>query len=436
MAERGEARSTAEQVGLFDGAPGDETFRVGELVARISRAIAGAFPTEVWVRGEVHGLKSPNAAGHVYFDLCERNNRRGPATTLPVAMFRAERLRIERALADWPDFRLADGLEVRVRGRVSYGYGRVSLVTSAVDPVHTLGRLAADRQRVLRALAADGLLDANARLPLPLLPLRLGLVTSAGSAAYEDVLAELTSSGLGFRLLVADARVQGPGAELSLARGLHALHGVECDLVLVVRGGGSRTDLVAFDGERLARAVATMPVPVLCGVGHEIDTCVIDDVAHTSFKTPTAAAAGVVTLVRAAAGRAESTWSSVAARSLSLLDAAEDRLVVAGRRVSPTRVAASLDRAGALLDRSAVRLRTSAAAGLERRTSRLDLLEARVAAHDPAHALQRGWSLTRAADGSLVRSVADVAPGDELTTTLADGTVHTTVRSTASNEHG
>ena len=433
MAQRSEPTSTADQAGLFDATaePADETFRVGELVSRIGKAIASAFPAEVWVRGEVHGLKSPNAAGHVYLDLCERNNRRGPATTLPVAMFRSERLRIERALAEWPDFRLADGLEVRVRGRVSYGYGRVSLVVSAIDPVHTLGRLAADRQRVLRALAADGLLDANARLPLPLLPLRLGLVTSAGSAAYEDVLAELTASGLGFQVLVADARVQGPGAELSLVRGLHALRSTGCDVVLVVRGGGSRTDLVAFDGERLARAVATMPVPVLCGVGHEIDTCVIDDVAHSSFKTPTATAAAVVTFVREAAGRAEWAWSGVAGRSLALLDNAETSLVAAGRRVSPTRVAASLDRAGAVLDRSAGRLRTSAAAGLERRGSRLDLLEARVVAHDPAHALRRGWSLTRAADGTLVRSIADVAPGDELTTTLADGTVHTTVRSTA-----
>src|SRR4029450_6485576 len=99
----------------------EHTHGVGELVARVTKVVAAAFPAEVWVRGEVHGLKRPNAAGHVYFELCERNNRRGPATTLPVALFRSERLRIERSLAEWPDFALADGLEVRVRGRVQHG---------------------------------------------------------------------------------------------------------------------------------------------------------------------------------------------------------------------------------------------------------------------------------------------------------------------------
>lgn len=426
----------ASQAPLFDptpdpaAQPGDQTLGVGELVRRISRAVASAFPTEVWVRGEVHGLKAPNAAGHVYFDLCERNNRRGPATTVPVAMFRAERLRVERALAEWPDFRLAEGLEVRVRGRVSYGYGRVSLVLSAIDPVHTLGRLAADRQRVLRALAADGLLEANGRLSLPLLPRRIGLVTSEGSAAYEDVLAELTASGHGFSVLVADARVQGAGAELSLVRALHALRTRACDVVLVVRGGGSRTDLVAFDGERLARAVAAMPIPVFAGVGHEIDTCVIDDVAHSSFKTPTATAAAVVNLTREGIERSESTWSSIAARAANFLHHAELRLGAAGRRVSPERIGAALGRADASLDRATRRLTTTSTAVLERRSGRLDLLEAQIGAFDPSRALARGWSLARTADGRLVRSIADVAPGDELAVTVVDGMVHTTVRET------
>ena len=428
----------ASQAPLFDATPdpgpdpaavaGDQTLGVGELVRRISKAVSAAFPTEVWVRGEVHGLKSPNAAGHVYFDLCERNNRRGPATTVPVAMFRSERLRVERALAEWPDFRLAEGLEVRVRGRVSYGYGRVSLVLSAIDPIHTLGRLAADRQRVLRALAADGLLDANGRLTLPLLPRRIGVVTSEGSAAYEDVMAELTASGIGFTVLTADARVQGSGAELSLVRALHALRSSACDVVLVVRGGGSRTDLVAFDGERLARAVATMPVPVFAGVGHEIDTCVIDDVAHSSFKTPTATAAAIVTLAREGIDRSESAWTSIAGRSLNLLQHAEMRLGGAGRRVSPERIGAALDRAGASLDRAGRQLSSTSTALLERRSGRLDVLDAQIGAFDPTRALARGWSLARTADGRLVRSIDDVAPGDKLAVTVADGTLHTTVQ--------
>jgi exodeoxyribonuclease VII large subunit len=419
------------QSALFEEGPSEPTFAVGELVARVSRAVASAFPAELWVRGEVHGFRPANQSGHVYFELCERNNRRGPASTLPVALFRNERLRVERMLADWPDFALADGIEVRVKGRISYGYGKVSLVMSAVDPVHTLGALAADRQRVLRALAADGLVGANAALPMPLLPLRIGLVTSAGSAAYEDVLGELTASGIGFHVLVADARVQGNGAEASMLRALHALRRASCDVVLLVRGGGSRTDLVAFDGERLARAVAAMPVPVLAGVGHEIDTSVVDQVAARSFKTPTACAAAVVTRAADAIARADGAWRSIADRAERILGGAERQLLTAGASISAERTDAALRRADSGLDRSVARLRHATVGLLDRREARLEVAGAHVRAADPARALARGWTLTRTADGRLVRSVDDVAVGATLVTVVADGTVHSTVEETS-----
>ena len=410
-----------QQAALFEP---EHTLGVGELVARVTRAVAAAFPAEIWVRGEVHGLKAPNASGHVYFELCERNNRRGPASTLPIALFRLEHQRVQRMLAEYPDFRLADGLEVRVRGRVQYGYGRVSLVMSAIDPVHTLGKLAADRQRVLRALAADGLLETNRSLPIPLLPTRIGLVTSAGSAAYEDTMHELTNAGFGFHVLVADARVQGAGAELSMVRALHVLRGHACDLVLLVRGGGSRTDLVAFDGERLARTVATMPVPVFTGVGHEIDTAVVDEIAHSSFKTPTACAAAVADLVRAAAGRADQAWTSVARSADARIRRAEHDL---DRLAARVRVDGALLSAERLLDDHQRRITRAALAAVQTEAARMDILAARIGAADPARLLARGWSVTRTADGRLVRSPADAPPGTELVTTLGAGTVHSEV---------
>ncbi|MBA2625295.1 MAG: exodeoxyribonuclease VII large subunit, partial [Acidimicrobiia bacterium] len=187
----------------------EPTLGVGELAARVTKAMARAFPTEVWVRGEVDGLRRPGPNGHVYFNLCERNSRRGPTSTVGVALFRTERLKVERELQAYPGFRLDDGLEVRVRGRVQYAYGRIQLVLSALDPVHTLGRLAAGRERVLRALAADGLLDPARRPVVSPVPLHLAVVTRAGSAAAEDVLAELGASGIGFRVSLVDAQVQG-----------------------------------------------------------------------------------------------------------------------------------------------------------------------------------------------------------------------------------
>lgn len=404
----------------------EHTHGVGEVVARVTRVVASAFPAEVWVRGEVQGYKGPNNSGHVYFELCERNNRRGPTSTLNVALFRLEHQRVLKALREYPEFRLADGLEVRVKGRVQFAYGRVSLVLSEIDPVHTLGRLAADRQQVLRRLQEDGLLAANKSVDLPLLPLRLGLVTSVGSAAYEDAVQELTASGIGFHVLVADARVQGNGADLSMVRALHALRDGDVDAVLVVRGGGSRTDLVAFDSERLARAVATMPVPVLVGIGHEIDTSVVDEVAHASFKTPTACAAAVVERVRSVRHRAETAWSAASAAAERALAGHDQRVTAAAHRVSPVRIEATLAGAERLLAEHRRRAGAAATAGLVARSGRLDVLDARVQAADPVRLLARGWSLTRTGDGRLLRSPDHAPPGTEVVTTLAGGTLRST----------
>ncbi|MDQ3385144.1 MAG: exodeoxyribonuclease VII large subunit, partial [Actinomycetota bacterium] len=301
----------ADQGALFEQ---EETFTVGQVTMRVHRAVAAAFPAEVWVRGEVEGLRPPNAGGHVYLSLCEKARGRDTAT-LGAVLLRKSRLRIDAALAAHPGFRLSDGIEVRVRGRLQYGFGRIQLVVSEIDPVHTLGRLAAARDRVLDALDAEGLVGRNASLPLPLAPLRLAVVTSDGSAACHDVLHELAASGLGFRVGLVDARVQGHGAEASLLAGLTRAISSGPDLVLLVRGGGSRTDLAAFDSERIARLIAGAPIPVLTGIGHEIDSSVADLVAHRAHKTPTACAAAVVEQVRVAVSTGEEAWRQVVGRA-------------------------------------------------------------------------------------------------------------------------
>ena len=485
--------AAADQGALFEQ---EETFTVGQVATRLARAVAGAFPAEVWVRGEVDGLRPANANGNVYLSLCEKARGRDTATISAVVL-RSSRLRIERVLAEHPGFRLADGIEVRVRGRVQLAYGRIQLAISEIDPVHTLGRLAAARDRVLAGLAADGLLDRNRRIPLPLVPLRVALVTSDGSAACSDVLHELAVSGIGFTVRLHDARVQGPGAEASLLAALTRAGRDGPDVVLLVRGGGSRTDLATFDGERIARLIAALPVPVLTGIGHEIDTSVADAVAHLACKTPTACAASVVEQARAGSARAESAWAATSRRAVALgergerlvearaealvtttqaavrhaaarldahagrvsrvaavdlatadhrllesgrrldrgagriVDAAADRLDRSRRRLGPERLERTLGTRQAELataTRSLARTATTSTGAL---AAALDLLGARASALDPVTALSRGWSITRTAEGALVRRAADVAPGTHLRTTLADGTVDSTVDSTA-----
>jgi exodeoxyribonuclease VII large subunit len=415
-----------EQSALFDV---ERTWGVGELSARITRALASAFPTEMWVRGEVDGLRAPNRAGHQYFSLLERNNRRGPVSTLNATLLDQSRRRIERQLAQWPDFRLRDGLEIRVRAKVQLAFGRLSLLVSAIDPEHTLGKLAADKERVRAALRAEGVLDAQKALSLAVVPLHVAIVTSDGSAACEDVLGELGASGIGFRVSIADAQVQGANADLSILRALTRLRAVRPDVILLVRGGGARTDLATFDSERLARGIGAMRVPVLAGIGHEIDSSICDDAAHASFKTPTATAAFVVDRVRGSLQRLEKTWDTIARTALDDIALAEDRLAQRGGRLVALASTAA-GRASERLDSSAGRVGALARARVREASARLDVFAARAAAADPTVLLARGWSLTRTADGRLVRSVGDVAPGTELVTTVADGDVHSIVSET------
>jgi exodeoxyribonuclease VII large subunit len=443
---------------LFDDAvgraPGPEAWTVAELSAHLGRLVAAALPDDLWVEGQIRNLKR-SAAGHVYFDLAEPTAMgEPPRAQLAVTLLAPEkRLVNEQLKRAGGAVRMDDGIEVRIAGRVRwYGpRGVLQVKMHGIDPAFTLGRLQADRDRILAALVADGLLDRNGRLPLPLLPLRLGLVTSRGSAAHADVLAELAASGIGFTVRSVDARTQGADCGPSVARALHRLAADDVDLVLLVRGGGSRTDLASFDSELIARAIAAMPVPVFTGIGHEIDRSIADEVAHRAHKTPTAAADAVVELVRAYVARVDRNAAALQRAVHRSLAVAASRL---GDRTTRTaRVATRmLDRQEAFLaaaharaPRAAERALGAAAAGLDRpqrlvgergvrsvaRAARhLDGLDARIRSHDPRWALARGWSITTTDDGRAVRDPAAVAVGTRLTTRVAGGRLVSTVTET------
>ena len=284
---------------LFSGSGQSEetTWSVERLNAAISGALQDRFPQEIWVRGEIQGLSRTRMRKHWYFELVEKDALGdGVKARLSVALLSWKRTSVDRTITATPGFELDDGIEVRIRGRVDFypPFGKLQFAMSGIDPAFTLGQLAAQRERVLLALKQEGLLRLNARHAMPMVPQRIGLVTSVGSAAYNDFVNELQQGGFGYRIEVVDARVQGADAEKTLLAALAALSRRPVDVVAIVRGGGSRSDLAAFDVETLARAIAKMSVPVITGIGHEIDTSVADMVAHTAYKTPTACAAALV----------------------------------------------------------------------------------------------------------------------------------------------
>lgn len=471
-------RPTEKPLTLWD--PRDDeaapTWSVSELGEAVMTAVRRSFPDELWIRGEIRNLNRASS-GTVWFDLVEpapgADLSRPAIATLPVVLFDKARRRVNTQLRDAGGaVRMENGTEVRIGGRLDYWSprGRLQLLMSDIDPAFTLGRLAADRERLLRLLDAEGLLHRQKRLAFPVVPLRLGLVTSVGSAAEHDVLDELRRSGIGFRVQRVDVRVQGRAAPRAIAAALRLLAGRDVDLVMLVRGGGSATDLAAFDSELIARAIAESPVPVVTGIGHDIDHSVADEVAHTSFKTPTACAHGLVLVVREFEHRLVSTWQAIGltagkrlvdeserlrtcARHVAVgtrqgLRAADAVLTDNGRRLRRAADRA-LDRSASRLDRSTARVETSARVHLrshevavaemvrrlrqrapqvvEAEQRHLDGLDVQVRAFDPERTLARGWSITRGADGRLVRSPADVATGDRLVTTVSGGDVTSTV---------
>ncbi len=458
---------------------GDPTWTVADLARAVGAVVEQAFPGEVWVRGEIRGIPPPGDARrtrpHLYFDLVEPTAPGArPQAVLPVVLFATDRKRVNSELRR-SGIRVSamdSGVDVRIRGRVRWWApgGRAQLQMTGIDPEYTLGRLAADRAAVLAALDADGLLDRNAARPVPVLPERVGLVTSLGSAAHADARRVLERAGLIHLLVEVDARTQGPAALVTIPEALAAVAAAGAEVVLLVRGGGSRVELAAFDSEVVARAVAACPVPVFSGIGHQIDESVTDRVAHTSCPTPTAAAAEVVALVAAARDRVESLWLSVvdeATRSLSrrrahlsatarrgatvtgaALRAGEAHVAMARARLGRAgpgtldaagrRVAILAEGVGRDARRDLVVAERRLAAGrdrlaqrpgpvLARRRVALDGLDARIRAADPALALARGWSITYRADGSVVRTPGDVGAGDVIDTVVAGGTIRSGV---------
>jgi len=450
----------------------DDTLSVRELGQRFAKMLRREFRSEVWVRGQIRDLSRP-PSGHVYFNLVEPvEGGRQPDALVRVVLFDTTKQIVNRLLSRSGAGRFEDGMEIRIRGEVDYyaPQGSLQLRMTSIDPEYTLGRLAADRDHLLRTLAAEELLGRNAQLPEQLVPLRVALITSAGSAAAADFTDQLDASGYAWDLTVYDSRMQGATAAESVSRAV-ILAGRSSplpDVICVVRGGGARTDLSTFDAEAIARAIATAPVPVYCGIGHEIDRSIADEVAARSLKTPTACAQVLIDSVAAADARFFDLGTQIAqlarrrpaehhaelercgARVRDAADRAtgqaRDRMVIVGDRIrrSATRshrhAAARIDAHAADLgpsadaclaaciaeqDRLAESIGRSVPRALRSRRTELDAIEARVRALDPVHVLRRGWSITTGPDGRAVMSVAG-AP-DTLHTRIADGTLISTV---------
>ena len=378
------------------------------LQEQVKRHLEDHFFESVWLQAEISELKQ-NPSGHCYLTLVEKDPGSNALLARASAVVWASTWRMVKPYFEAQTGRaLAPGLSVLVRVQVSYSvlYG-LSLVIYDIDPSFTVGELELARQRTIARLEAEGMFDMNAQLSLPLLPRRLAVVSSPTAAGWRDFRRQLEGNeyGFRFRLQLFPAVMQGDAAPESIIGALDqiAAEADSFDAVLILRGGGGAMDLVCFDDYELAVNVAQFPLPVLTGIGHDHDFHIVDMVAHTHVKTPTALADWLLDRFSGEAWR---------------LDTLVQRLHLAVR----THAAAQL---GAL---EALKIRLVHAA-LDRHADALhalDLLERRVEAADPRRALDRGF-LIALKDGHRTDRAAAFTPGDRLTLLFRDGSVEAEV---------
>jgi exodeoxyribonuclease VII large subunit len=450
----------------FDDEPAraGSVLSVSELTAQIKGLVEGAFG-RVIVEGEISNCRAWSS-GHVYFTL------RDDFAQIRGVLFRMQ----ARQLA----FKLEDGLRVVIRGRLSVYEvkGDYQLIADAVEP-QGLGALQAAFEQLKRKLQAEGLFDAARKRPLPLLPRRIGIVTSADGAALHDILRILTARHPSARIVIRPARVQGDEAASDLRRALGAIVKVpDVDVVIIGRGGGSAEDLQAFNDEALARAIAASPVPVIAAVGHEVDFTIADFVADVRAATPSNAAELVVERtdhVRARIDRAAERLARAVERAVDSRGQRHDRLDLRlghwplklelrerdrqelDNRLSRAltdRVSSARGRFEALrarLDRRDLRrvtaemaARTSAAenrlraAVVDRRhraERNVSTLAARLDALSPLAVLGRGYAVCwNDARTAIIRSTGQVRPGDRVRVTLAEGELGCRVDDTGTSQ--
>ena len=393
----------AAEVEFINGVP---SFSVGQFTEVLNHVLKASFDEGVWVEGEIQGLRKPNP--HAYFTLIE--NVDGAKAQLNINLF-AGPLRNVQAKLRQQGIELKDGLKVRLFGRVEYygPFGKLNLIATDVDTQFSAGDVAAKREELLRVLMEKGVDKLNKRIPVPLVPLRLGIISSSQAAGWADAQQHLTESGIGFAITFCDVRVQGDAAVSQIVAALNSLsRRDDIDLVMLMRGGGSKGDLAAFDDEQIAMAISKCSHPVFTGIGHEIDTSIADIVAHTANKTPTACAQSVIAIVESFLS--ELSYSAGSLRSLTQTAVERAR----------SRIAVSVER-----------LRTRPRTALERQSQKLMMHAASVRLLDPVTTMARGWSITRDSSGNVVRSISDIKKGDTVVTALADGSITSTVEGVA-----
>lgn len=427
-----------------------KSWSVSKYLEAFKRKVIVNIPC-TWVHGVITQMQDKGSA--VYLSIAEFKEGDVKAmATLPLMVWKSDYNRIlARIAAEGTPLALKPELKVSlyVEPDIYFPSGKFQCKILDIDPQYTLGELALTREAILKRLRAEGLLRKNAELPFPQVPLHIGLITGEGTAAFHDFTKTLADSGFAFKVTPAYARMQGNETENSILLALgRLLQNSDIDVVCIIRGGGSKTDLSYFDSEALCRAVANYSLPVLTGIGHEIDTSLLDQVAWQSCITPTDCAKFLIERVAESwqrtrdlameiAGRIQARLPYEQERQRRIRDNVErsvSRLIIQEQEniaslsklliQSPERL---FQNEHDVIERYADGLKNGSRKILELANKNFELQELRVKTVDPQTILKKGYSLTLDSNGKVIRGAANITSGTLIVTRFADGDVRSIV---------
>ena len=416
----------------------NEVLTLFELNSLVHDVIEANFDEEYWVTGELNDVSTPAYGGHFYGELVQKDEESDRIVarariTCWARNYNMLRLRFQREAGET----LRKGLQVKLLVQVSfheqYGY---SLNVLDIDSTFTLGDLARRRREILLQLERDGILHDNQSIPLPRLLKRIAVISSATAAGYGDFCHQLEQNDYGFHfdIKLFPAVMQGEQVPESIITALEAIisppqggvRGGLFDLVVIIRGGGSSSDLSDFDSYELAACIAQYPLPVLTGIGHERDETVLDFVAHTRVKTPTAAAAFIIDHQAGEAALLDELYQRITLSARERILREKQRLE-RHRAVLPLLFTNFIQQGQNRLMLLRQRFQTANSQHLEREKHRLQLMKQRLDSLDPRLLLRRGYTITTCG-GKIVRSPEGLAEGDVLTTQTEKGEIYSVIK--------
>ena len=402
------------------------------LLGAVKETVTESFPVPVWVKAEISSW-SPRANGHCYLELSQ--SRGGKLIAQSRAMIWSWKyLTLKKYFESETGETLKAGITVLVHVRVSYSelYG-ISLSIENIDPAFTIGEKALEKKRIIERLEKGGYMEMQKELALPELPRRLAVITSKTAAGYQDFRNHLEAGGYAIVHDLWEAMMQGADAPDSISEALLEAAQKQYDAILILRGGGSESDLACFDDEHLAMAIATCPVPVVTAIGHDKDVHIADMVANTSVKTPTALADFFVDLFR----KQDDALDAMADRIRTAISSRISSMEMAIQRRGNNISRGLLNKYGAVEKLSlnaAHRIRFAASARVSQEYSVVALKEARINATDPRSILSLGYVLVTGKDNKVLKTVNKVAKGDRIGVRFQDGSLTAKVDEVYTNQ--